>query len=344
MTAAATPTPGAFVRRQPALGLAGVPLLVPAALALGAGLGSLERSLLVFGPITTFALPVIALIAFWWEDWPGTSLRPSLSILTNSLLVAAGAVVMTFAGQAVVMHLAVRGVFDPAAAAGDAPTFPATMPLAGAIFTAMLQLTLVTEGWPLRRFGRFGAGALAFAWSFAAGIAVYEALIPAGVLGGAELGALLVCIAALQVVVYVLLDGSPVGGIASRPLRLVVANAVVIAGGLLGYGLLRAAHATPASIGAGAGAVVAAGLIVGMLFDGWLDPVPATIAVAALSALLYAGLLALAHAAAWTRAEPEQWTAYVGLNAIGVAVIMHVAVARRWPFSAFSGDSTRART
>jgi hypothetical protein len=37
------------------------------------------------------------------------------------------------------------------------------MPLAGAIFVAMLELTLVSEGWPLRRFNRFAGGIAALA-------------------------------------------------------------------------------------------------------------------------------------------------------------------------------------
>jgi hypothetical protein len=30
----------------------------------------------------------------------------------------------------------------------------------------------------------------------------------------------------------------------------------------------------------------------------------------------------------------EDWIAYAGLNAVGVAVILHVTIARRWPFGA----------
>jgi hypothetical protein len=67
-------------------------------------------------------------------------------------------------------------------------------------------------------------------------------------------------------------------------------------------------------------------------------------AVAGMAALLYAVLEALAHAAGWTRAAPEEWTAYAGLNAIGAAVILHVAIGRRWPFAAAASDETRART
>ena len=51
----------------------------------------------------------------------------------------------------------------PAPGPRHPPTFPATMPLAGAAFVAMLQLTLVCEGWPLRRLGRFTAGLAALA-------------------------------------------------------------------------------------------------------------------------------------------------------------------------------------
>jgi hypothetical protein len=59
------PRTHARLSRQPALGVAGVALVLPVALALGVGLGTPERSLLVLGPISTFALPIIATIAFW---------------------------------------------------------------------------------------------------------------------------------------------------------------------------------------------------------------------------------------------------------------------------------------
>jgi hypothetical protein len=325
-------------------------LVIPVALALAAGLGSPERSLLVLGPLSTFALPVIAMIAFWWEDWPGTLLRPPLSGLANTVLVAAGGVVATFAGQAAAAHADVPGVFDPAAAARDAPTFPSTMPIAGAIFTVMLQLTLVTEGWPLRRLARLPAGVVALASSWAAGIALYEALVPTGLLAGGDLGAVLVCIAALQVTFYVLLHGWPFCLIGARAVRLPVANAVVIAGGWLAYRTLaQTTGLTSATISAAAGSVVASGLIIGMLFEGWLDALlaarPARAFAAAgtagIAALLYVGLQALAHAADWTRAEPEEWTAYAALNALGAGVILHVAIGRRWPFAARTSVATR---
>lgn len=325
----------AWLARQPGLGLAGIALVVPVGLFLGAAWGGPQSSLLVLGPMSTFGLPVIAMIAFWWEDWPGTVLRPPLSGLVDTLLVVAGGVVSTIAGQAIVAHADLRGVFDPAAPAGHAPAFPATMPLAGAVFVAMLQLTLVSEGWPLRRLDRFLAGGLALAASWAAGVAAYAGLVRTGLLPGAELGAILVCIGAVQVVFYLLLRGWPFGAIAPRAPRLLVANTTTVAGGWLLWLLASTAGLTEATINAAAGTLVAAGLVVGMLFEGWPDSrLTAAVAAVALALLLYLGLEALAHAAGWTVAEPEEWTAYAGLNAIGAGVIMHVAIGRRWPFQA----------
>ena len=233
-------------------------------------------------------------------------------------------------------------MFDPAAPGGDVPTFPATMPLAAAVFVVLLQLTLVSEGWPLRRLNRFLAGGAALAAAWAGGVALYEALVRTGTLTGGDFGSVLACIGAVQVVVYVVLGGWPFCTIGPRGARLAAANVSVLGAGCLAFLVLRdGAALAPAAISSGAGSVVAGGLIVGMLFEGWLDgvlaPGPAragaTAAVAGGAAVLYAGLQALAHAAHWTRAEPEDWVAYVTLNAIAVGVIMHVAIGRRWPFA-----------
>jgi hypothetical protein len=331
----------ARVARQPGLGLAGIALVIPVTVALGAGLGGFEPSLLVLGPLSTYALPVIAMVAFWWNDWPGTRLRPPLRGLADTLLVVVGGVVLTIAAQAAVAHVDLRGVFDPGASTAHAPTFPATMAPAGAIFTVMLQLTLVSEGAPLNGLAPIPGGAVAFAVSCAAGVAVYELAVGTGLLSSGELGALLVCVAMIQVALYVVLRGWPFTLIGSRAGRLAAANAVVLAAGCGAYLAIAAvAGMRPAAVSAVAGCVVAAGLLVGMLLDGWPDsllaPAPARVAkvaaVALLSALLYAGLEWLARGARWNRAEPEEWTAYATLNAIGLGVILHVAIGRRWPF------------
>src|SRR6266576_1728539 len=74
--------------RQPAVGLAGLLLVAPVAILLGVGAGSLQASLRVLAPLSTFALPVVAMIAFWWEDWPGTRLTAPLSGFINTAVVA----------------------------------------------------------------------------------------------------------------------------------------------------------------------------------------------------------------------------------------------------------------
>jgi hypothetical protein len=96
--------------RQPALGLAGLLLVALVAVLLGIGAGGLERSLKILGPLSTFALPVVAMIAFWWEDWPGTRLQAPLSGLLDTVLVVIGALILTLLGQFVVGHLDLRGV------------------------------------------------------------------------------------------------------------------------------------------------------------------------------------------------------------------------------------------
>jgi hypothetical protein len=66
---------------------------------------------------------------------------------------------------------------------------------------------------------------------------------------GEELSAILVCIGALQVTFYVFLRDLPFQVIAPRTVRLLVADAVVIAGGWVFYRvLLGAANLAPASI------------------------------------------------------------------------------------------------
>jgi hypothetical protein len=330
-----------WTARQPGLGVAGLFLVAPVALILGWGAGGPQESLLVLGPLSTFALPVIAMIAFWWEDWPGSRLRPGWSGFTDTLLVVAGAVVLAALGQVLVDHFDLRGLFDPTPGSGHAATFPATMPLAGVAFVAMLQLTLVSEGWPLKGHERTAAGFAAIAVSWAIAAAAYLLLVDGGLLAGAALGAWLVAVGAWQVCLFVVLRGWPLSRIARQGPRVAAANAVVIGGGWLTYVALRGAGVENEAISAAAGAVVAGGLLVGMLFDGWpgssFDPASGRVvalgAVALASAALFALLSAYADGIDWTRGSAEEWVSYAGLNAIGAGVILHVGIGRRYPFA-----------
>ncbi|MGH8921703.1 MAG: hypothetical protein ACRD0H_25760, partial [Actinomycetes bacterium] len=60
---------------QPRRALLGLAFVVPVAVLLAAGAGGPAGSLESIGTPVTFALPVVAMIAFWWQDWPGTLLR-----------------------------------------------------------------------------------------------------------------------------------------------------------------------------------------------------------------------------------------------------------------------------
>jgi hypothetical protein len=275
------------------------------------------------------------MVAFWWEDWPGTRLRDSWSGWADTVVVIVAAIVLTAVGQAIVSGLDLHALFDPSPGPGHTPTFPGTMPLAGAAFVAMLELTLVCEGWPLRRLPAQPAGlaALAIAWLVA--LALYFLVIePHGPVPGADFGAVLVVIGALQVWIYVGWRGWPLALIQSRPLRLLAANAAVIGIGTLTYLVAHdVAGVADAPITAAAGSFVAAGLLVGMLFEGLLGRAASLVSIVVLAAVLELVLRVLVAGVEWTRGSTDEWVAHAGLNAIGVAIILHVGIGRRWPFN-----------
>ncbi|WP_203714114.1 hypothetical protein [Asanoa siamensis] len=342
------------VARQPWLGLAGLLLVVPVAVALAFALDGPVRSLLVIGPLVTFSLVPTAVVAFWWEDWPGTALAPRwLAGWLNTLFILAAGVGLTFLGQFIAGGgVDPRGVFDPNPPPGSLPTFPGTLPIAGAAFTAMLQFTLVNEGWPLRKLRRVPGGLLAGLVAWGAAVLIYYFVVdvhpPAstglhtetGPMSGAALGALTVTVGAWQTWLYVTWRGWPFNLIKRRWLRLLVANATVAVGGWATYTLIHLA-VSPGKIIAGAAAFIAAGLVVSMLFenavrphitavmDKWLS----VLTVSALAVVLYVVLTAYARTVEFGRVEPSEFVVHGCLNALAFSVITHVAVGRRWPFA-----------
>ena len=343
----------ARVDLQPGLGLKGLVLVIPIAAALAVGAGGADSSTVILAPLVTYSLPVVVIVAFWWEDWPGTRVRSSWSGWADTVLVAIGGIALTAVGQAIAGGFDPRGIFDPSPGPGHVPTFPATMPLAGAAFVAMLQLTLVGEGWPLRSLPRIPAGlaALAIAWAIA--LIVYWTLagVPAppgsavtarrGPVAGADLGAALVVVSAFQVVFYVLWHGWPFAPIAPRALRLTCAHLTTVGAGLTTYVLAREAlDVGPLRLTAAGGCFIAAALLIGMLMEGWLgrslsaaaERLVTLLAAAALGAALAFALYALAATMSFARASPDEWVGHAGLNAIAVSTILHVAIGRRWPF------------
>jgi hypothetical protein len=337
---------------QPGLGLLGLLFVLPIAGALAIGAGG-EGSVRALAPLVTYSLPLVVMVAFWWADWPGTRFRAGLAGWADTALIAAGAIVLTGMGQILAAgHPDPTGLFDPSPGPGHVPTFPATMALGGTAFVAMLQLTLVGEGWPLRGIRPVPAGLLAVALSWIVAVIVYFTVVevePAigtdviarrGPVPGAELGAVLVLISAWQVLCYVSWRGWPFATIANRARRLITAHVVVIGSGILTYVIAHALLGLEAPrITAGAGCFIAAGLLFGMLFENWLANLNASVermtlllATLVLAAVLGLVLGALAHTMRFTEISADDWVEHAALNALATAIILHVAIGRRWPF------------
>src|SRR6266849_3649793 len=167
------------------------------------------------------------MVAFWWNDWPGSRLATPWTGLIDTVLVAAAAVVLTIVGQAIIERSDVRAVFEASPGPGIPATFPATLALAGAAFTAMLQLSLVCERWPLGGLGRLRSGIAALAVSWAAAIGAYYLLVntdtvpaaeraaaglrnPGGPIAAADFGSALIAVGVWQAVFFIALRGCPV--------------------------------------------------------------------------------------------------------------------------------------
>jgi hypothetical protein len=344
---------------QPRLGLAGLLFAAAVFFALALGTGHVESSLLVLGPLSTFALPAVAMVAFWWNDWPGVRLSTPWSGLLDTALVIVAAVLLTIAGQAIVERSDLRGVFQSQPAPGIPTTFPATLALAGAAFAAMLQLSLVCEGWPLRGLGRLRSGIAALAVSWAVAIAAYFLFVnvsavpaaeraaaglrsPGGPVAAPDFGAALIAVGVWQAVLYLAWRGWPVAALPRRSRRLLAGNAIVLGGGVLTYLVLRdLAHWPPAAISAVCGCVVTAVLIVAMLFAGWpasrLAPAASralTLGLIAIVALVVnRGLAAYAQSVQWVKASPDEWVTAAALSFIGAGIILHVGIGLRWPLA-----------
>jgi hypothetical protein len=340
--------------RQPALGATGLLLVVPVAVLLAFAAGGAQGSTILLGPFAVFALAPIAMIAFWWENWPGTRLRPSWSGWADTLLIAAIAVAMTTIGQLLVGHFDLRGISSLNPAPNHSPVFPITLPLAGAAFVAIMQLTFVCERWPFHRLGSTAGGLAALACSWAIALLLFFTLVKfqpppgstlsprSGFLAPAKLGALLVIAGMWQVLFFITWRGWPFSRLGNVPGRRLAGNVAIIAAAILTFVTADTAGLSAVEMIALAGSFIAAALVTGLLFDGWLPGSPrpswrrpATVALdLAFAAVLYAAVNAYADHLHWTNAHPIEWVAHVMLNAIALSVILHVAIGRRWPFDA----------
>ena len=345
---------------QPWLGLGGLLLTAVVFFALALGMGSTATSLLVLGPISTFALAGVAMVAFWWNDWPGSRLTTPWVGLTDTVLVAAIAVVLTIAGQAVVERPDIRAVFEATPGPGVPTTFPATLALGGAAFAAMLQMSLACERWSFGGLGRIKSGVAALAASWAIGAGAYFLFVnvdsvpaaeraamglrnPGGPVAVADFGTALIAVGVWQTILFIALRGWPVNTIPGRARRRLAGNALVIGLGAATYAVLRdAAGLSPGLIGAVCGCVISAALMVAMLFEGWpaalLGPAAARALTLALTGVvavvLYFALAAYADGVHWIRATSADWITTAALSFAGAGIILHVAIGLRWPFAA----------
>lgn len=326
---------------QPWAGVRGLPAVGGVSAVLVFAWGGAEATFHVLGVLVVFALPVASVIALWWEDWPGSELRPQWSGAVDTLVVAGGGVVLALVAQMALQHPDPVVLFLPEVPAGHVAAAPALVPLGVAVFTAFLQISLVTEGWPLRRLGRLAGGAAALAASWLLGLAAEQLLLRTGALPVEAFLGLLGWVSALQVLGWVVPPTSVLARVRSRPLRLVAGNLLTIGGGTGVCVLAYAVVSDQATVGPLAAGVVGAGLVVGMLFESWpvtelgaavggAIAVVITLALAALGVQLCSLLVPVLGLRG---GEAAAWSTYA-LDGVAAAVILHVGIFRRWPVSA----------
>lgn len=323
--------------KGPFLGVAGLPIILACWSALTLGDQGASTSLRVIGVISIFALSAAVVVALWWEDWPGARLRPWWSGIVDSGLVVVAGVMLALLGQITLTGhanlFALLGTSEPSPNDSSGPT---VLILGVLIFTVMLQLTLVTEGWPLRRLGRVKGGLIALGISWVLGRCLLW-ILGASAVGDGDVLAALSCISAFQVVGWVVLRGIPTTQVSRRAVRLCLGNVISIGGGvgacwILGYAIESEILAY------GAASIVGAGLVVGMLFEPWakhlLDSffrqLLAVLITCLLAGAVLAGLSLIAQAVSVSAAETPAWTGYA-CNSLAAAVILHVGIFRRWP-------------
>jgi hypothetical protein len=270
----------------------------------------------------------------------------------DTLLIAAAGIALAVAGQRVIGHVDPAGIFDPTPGPGHSPLYPASLPLGLTAFTAILQLTLAFEGWPLKRLPRLAGGIAALALSWAVALLVqyvaYDFPAPpdsglfsrSGPFSREDISVVLAVCGLWQVWLFIAWRGWPMNALRKRWFWIVVGNVLVLGGAALTYALAYGAGGVePPAILAAATSFSAAGLLVGMLFEGALRPYlsaawerVATLAITvAVGAGLCTGLLAYANTLTWSTSNAEAWVGHVSINALAFGVMLHVAVCHRWP-------------
>ncbi len=361
--AASSPPRAASGLNQPAVGLLGLVLVLIVFVILGL-VGGAFHNLALYGPITTFSLPLLAVIALWWGGWPGSTPSRFVGGLINTVVLVVGALLLTLLGQAVVGNPDFTQVLGTAeATAPTLPTFPFTLPLAATVFVVFLQLTFVYGKWPFAGMKPIAGGLAAFVTSWVVGTVLYMVLtswtlmigdqpgqVPAGAaeaiglrIGSGPFDALefvdfLLCVVIVQMLGFMILGGNFLAGITNKLANVAAATVVTLGGGYL---LMLLMHAIGAPVNAWAGSVVAASLTAGLLMEAYPARLkgPQTpwylLLTAVVLTVVYFLVLKGIVSAVWPADAPpplaDLWVGIAGLNFIGAVIIWHAVLWRRWP-------------
>jgi hypothetical protein len=317
-----------------------------------------QGALLVIGPISLFAMPILALVAdFVVPLYAGQQRRWLVAgIILASIL--GGAIVLTVLAQAIVGQIDLAGVFstDPHTAASHLTAFPFTIPLGGALFVAYLEVAIVS-GVPMITKNRLRDGAIAFLGCAALALILYETLAnwdaipaparaalglrnPGGPIDALDLAGIVISITIWQVL-YLFFGGGPLSAIPAGWPRIVVSNVVVIGLGIITYWLLHyPLQASIPQIAVVAAMEVVGILVVGILFGrpaagppGMVSPLQrlirfclaALVSVLAFLALRWLGML---FQPTWAAGSLELWIAISGLNLVGGSIFLYCRILR----------------
>jgi hypothetical protein len=243
--------------------------------------------------------------------------------------------------QLVIGRSAFSGDFDPHSGTGGRAADSRRAPAGIDGFHRQPLLTLVWEGWPLKRMHRLPAGiyrpgalsALSWGAALAVDYVAYDFPAPpesgltsqSGPFSGEEISALLALCGSWQVWIFLVWRGWPLHSLRRRWLRIVLGNLLVIGGTALTYAIVRglAAVDLPVVIAIAAG-FNSAGLVVVLLFErvfrsrrapAW-ERVATFLSTAVGGVLLFVVLLAYAETLTWSTAGAAAWVGHVCVNAV----------------------------
>jgi hypothetical protein len=333
-------------------------LFMLAVLVVGGLVLSPQGALLVVGPISLFAMPVLASLAdFVVPLFAGQQRRWLVAVIILAAILG-GAIVLTVLAQGIVGHIDLVGIFsaDPRTAASHLSAFPFTIPLGGVLFVAYLEVAIVS-GVPMITKNRLRDGAIAFLGCVIVALILYETLAnwnaipaparavlgirnPGGPIDALDLAGIVISIAIWQVL-YLFFGGGPLSAVPGRWPRIVVSNAVVIGMGLATYWLLHyPLQASVPQIAVVAAMEVVGILVVGILFGRPAAGPPGTVSplqrlirfclAVLVSVLTFLTLrwLGMLLQSTWAVGSLELWIAISGLNLLGGSIFLYCRILR----------------